>query len=391
MKKRAVLLWGGVVLLSILFCLVACKHDIEPEVYNVTFVGNGADSGKSPAVKKVFEGETITLPSEDSLSKEDYYFICWNTAEDGTGTDYMVGDEITVSSDIILYAKWDKNVLKFRFIEYSNTYAVSCQVKTITNIDIPSEYKGKLVTRIDDGAFYNCNELTSVTIPKNISYIGDNAFLNCKNLETVVIEEGVADIGKHAFEWCTALKGIIIPQSVKRIGDLAFSGCTALASIHLGDRLESIGYEAFLCCSALESITIPSTVESIAKEAFLGCTGIKSVVLNEYTCNSLTIQQLFSHSYTSIESVEIHEGVTVIGERLFSGCSNLASVTIPKTVGTIKARAFNECSNLSTIEYNSTKEDWNKISKGDGWDTDTGNYTIACTDGNIESNPASTV
>ena len=56
------------------------------------------------------------------------------------------------------------------------------------------------LTRIEDGAFAGCTELTSITIPENIVSIGDNAFNGCTNLESItVMSETPPSIGTDAF------------------------------------------------------------------------------------------------------------------------------------------------------------------------------------------------
>ena len=64
------------------------------------------------------------------------------------------------------------------------------------------------VTRIGDQAFYECDRLTSVTIP-----------------------EGVTAIGNEVFGRCYELISVIIPGSMKTIGEAAFQGCGNLNSI----------------------------------------------------------------------------------------------------------------------------------------------------------------
>ena len=51
------------------------------------------------------------------------------------------------------------------------------------NVSIPKEvsYNGRKysVTSIGNSAFYNCNSLTSVTIPNSVTSIGNSAFYGC--------------------------------------------------------------------------------------------------------------------------------------------------------------------------------------------------------------------
>ena len=58
------------------------------------------------------------------------------------------------------------------------------------------------VTSIGDFAFYDCNDLTSVTIPNSVTSIGNRAFHSCSSLTSVTIPNSVTSIGKGAFEYC---------------------------------------------------------------------------------------------------------------------------------------------------------------------------------------------
>ena len=79
---------------------------------------------------------------------------------------------------------------------------------------------------------------------------------------------------------------------------------------------------------------------------------------------------------TNITTVTIPGSVISIGEGAFKGCGSLTSITIPNSVTSIGEGAFLDCSNLTTINYRGTEEEWNKINKGNYWDSSTGNYTI---------------
>ena len=76
------------------------------------------------------------------------------------------------------------------------------------NLDL-SETTG--LTEIRDSAFYNCQNLQSITIPNGVTQIGDVAFFGCESLESIVIPEKVTQIGYSAFEDCKSLKNITIP------------------------------------------------------------------------------------------------------------------------------------------------------------------------------------
>lgn len=75
-----------------------------PTTYTLTYDGNGNDYGFAPA--PVTNITQTQVAGKGDLSKAMYEFAGWNTAVDGNGTHYNVGDTITLDRDITLYAEW---------------------------------------------------------------------------------------------------------------------------------------------------------------------------------------------------------------------------------------------------------------------------------------------
>jgi uncharacterized repeat protein (TIGR02543 family) len=79
--------------------------------YTVEYNGNGNTGGFSlpiPQFMAPYTGTTsITISGNTgSLSKTGFTFSGWNTAADGTGTDYAAGDTYSGGASLTLYAKW---------------------------------------------------------------------------------------------------------------------------------------------------------------------------------------------------------------------------------------------------------------------------------------------
>ena len=51
----------------------------------------------------------------------------------------------------------------------------------------PSDDETYAVTSIGEKAFYNCQDLTNLTIPNSVTSIGELAFWNCKGLTSLTI------------------------------------------------------------------------------------------------------------------------------------------------------------------------------------------------------------
>lgn len=89
----------------------------------------------------------------------------------------------------------------------------------LTSVTIPES-----VTSIGGSAFYNCIKLTTVNIPKSVKIIKGDTFLRCKNLKSITIPDGVTTISGHAFE-SSGLSSITIPSGITNIYNYAFSNC----------------------------------------------------------------------------------------------------------------------------------------------------------------------
>lgn len=74
------------------------------ETYTLKFDANGGGGYMEDI--KVKEKEPFKLPKNEFYSYYDYEFAGWNTKPDGGGTSYTDGQEIFISSNMILYAQW---------------------------------------------------------------------------------------------------------------------------------------------------------------------------------------------------------------------------------------------------------------------------------------------
>ncbi len=263
--------------------------------------------------------------------------------------------------------------------EYSGNTLTGVKDRSATAYEIPD-----WVTAIDDYAFRDCVNLTSLVIPDGVTEIGGGAFKNCAALTSVVLPSELESIESSLFEGCSALTELTIPDSVTMVDPSAFEGCTALVQKEHGlsyvDRwvidcdntvstltwrsgTVGLATSAFEGCDSLVSISIPDSIQHIGFYVFDGCTSIEeanipsSVVFNlpktslrRVTITSGTVIDEYAfYNCSKLESVTMPDTIVKIGTYAFSGCSALTELTVPQSVTNIGLNAFTHCSALRKV------------------------------------------
>lgn len=80
-----------------------------PNLYSLTYDGNGHTAGNVPVSSGLFArgDETLVADNTGQLRKDEFVFEGWNTEPDGSGSDYPAGSKLTFGTqDVTLYAKW---------------------------------------------------------------------------------------------------------------------------------------------------------------------------------------------------------------------------------------------------------------------------------------------
>ena len=236
-----------------------------------------------------------------------------------------------------IYALFD-NKLKFGFEKN----------KDITEVVITEgvEYIGHM-------AFYGCENLARIRLPKTLKKIEKHAFLNCFKLKQLEIPEDsqLQFIGESAFENCSSLENLSLPKTLNHIGKNAFRACRSLQSVRLplDGNLGIVTEDAFFNCSSLEKVTLPKHVTTINERAFYGCESLWDINMPQSLAE---IKEAAFKKCEKLESVDCAWlGILqIIGKEAFSGCRSLKTVSLPNTVASIDEDAFAGCVSLDHVE-----------------------------------------
>ena len=245
--------------------------------------------------------------------------------------------------------------------------------KEITSCTIPNN-----ITEISEEAFCGCSKLTNITIPNTITKFGNNAFAGC-NINSITVnavtgqklQNGGLDpgkvvkyTGKYASKdgHCLINNGELIdfvtteditytiPSDVTKICRNAFAKCLNLRGVTIPDSIKSIESGAFSGCANLRVITIPNSV-AITNDTFQDC-NIDTITVSAVTSNMLP-GDIFDPDmiigYTGKFASE--DGMCLINEGTLVDFAYLgqSEYTVPAGVTTIDAKVFANCISLNTL------------------------------------------
>ena len=222
--------------------------------------------------------------------------------------------------------------------------------------------KGAVYTVTEVGAFafgateadQACARLAGVRLPGTVSYIDQGAFMNCGQLSSVELAESSA---------------------LRTIGPAAFAYCSALCQINLPEGLADVQASAF-AGSGLVRFVLPSSVETLGKRAFDGCAALHEFVFAG-AC-SLDLPQLegvdsSADAVVPAEQLQRKSKLARIDDYVFSGCSALERVVCELDMGdvTVSSVAAPGAANVSAVVFGAAKADVSAL-----WGTAQEYYTV---------------
>ncbi len=212
--------------------------------------------------------------------------------------------------------------------------------------DIQTLRIGQGVTTIAPGAFADCENLRSVTLPDSLLYIGREAFRDCESLSWVTLPEKLIGIEKKAFSGCENLTQIYIPEGVSWIEDRAFDVnvvITGLTNSAAQDYVAACGgsfRKSFLHNPVAASGTWGEITWSLENGVLqLSGTGaVSGQSKRDYPWDPYR---------ADITAVRVEEGITELGKEAFSLCRKLTEIQLPESLESIQPEGWETLETVS--------------------------------------------
>ena len=212
-------------------------------------------------------------------------------------------------------------------------------------------FVGEDIERIDDNAFINCSNLSSVSLWKNIKQISKLAFNNCKSLRRIEFNymslAQIRQVEGYPFNISENMIFGVHPETIVTYTDDSVSSFMIQGG-KLKNGSENLTISASIPNQSLaKQIEIGTTVTAIGVGALSGCYDLSCVTIPK-TVTSIN-PYAFANDY-NIKILAIDNGVLSIGKYAFSSCSELEQLVLPNSIQLISNRAFVQCYKLKEVD-----------------------------------------
>ena len=352
MIKKPALLALTVAVMSIVACdnpLQTSADGTESETpggqngsgYTVQYHANDASFGRVPIDENEYPaGASVALlRNYGGLEKDGHTFDGWNTEPDGTGVQYYIGESFTMpENNANLYAQWSDVEPCFTMNAATGTitqYLTASCGTAEGHIDIPETVEGAVVRRIGR-ALFNLAALTSVDFPDTVVEVEPYAFNN------------------------NDLTHLTLPRDLEVIGTAAFARNRDLVSVQFGSSIREIHEDAFWTANPTE-VRLPHGVEHIGSSAFSNALGVGPELVEIPA--SVRVVENGTFAMNKIATLILHEGIQVLMRNAFRD-NDLTAVELPSSVISVDQGVFQHNA-ITEITIGSDVEIYDATSFGD--------------------------
>ncbi|MCR5382157.1 MAG: SUMF1/EgtB/PvdO family nonheme iron enzyme [Lentisphaeria bacterium] len=244
----------------------------------------------------------------------------------------------------------ETNPAVFEYNMENNHVVITGLVKEPKDIVIPLIINEMPVTAIGDRAFYNCQNITTITIPESITSIGDDAMAGCKSLEAIFVDENNP--------YYATADGMLFDKDKSTL--IAYPSGKKDEYVAIPDGVTSINGNAFSNCTYIQCISLPNSC-ILLNNCFTSCRNLIAVIADasnpHYTSRDgvlydINMKELILYpAGKSEERYFILNGTEAIKDHAFANADKLTKVILPTSIKNIGEDAFIGCAALKELEF----------------------------------------
>ncbi len=267
---------------------------------------------------------TYSLPYEEAYNGDMYVRVFYGSGS----SDYMMSTAFTVNK-------------REAYVCGDDLTATMDENGVLTLSGTGAMYDYIATSSLTLGPWYNDHAaIKKVIIPDGVTYIGKYAFWNCENLNTVTFTPSVTQIGNSAFNMCSSLKWVNY-DGFKSQWD----------AISVGSQNASL---------------LNASISWLYRYGELGSTGVYYQLygydgrLKLYGSDGSTVHLtppwLAWGDY--ITEIEVGYSIDTIWDEAFRDCPNVKKVRLPGSLELVGTEAFRVCTQITDVYFDGPLSDW---------------------------------
>lgn len=275
---------------------------------------------------------------------------------------------------------------------HANTEAISDNAFAYCDDLTSLTLTGSKLKTIGVSAFYKCEGLISLTIPKTVTsmayqsciyltnletlefedatntqldtlIIGDRWFVGDNKVQTITMPARLYSIAQKSLGTSSHRTGINVPtvqfakgSILSYLGTLTVAMDPRVETFDLTNctKLKTIRSECFANLENLKTVKLPKNITTINKSAFYNTPNLKTITF----ANNSKITTIGANAFDDcgITSIDLPQSVVTVEKEAFANCTSLTTVNIPASATTISPEAFKFCTNLTkfTVDADNT-------------------------------------
>ena len=180
------------------------------------------------------------------------------------------------------------------------------------------------ITSVGIKAFYYCERLESVSLPRGIETVGELSLAYTPSLRSVTFASGPRVFKDAVFDR-SGIRELIIPEGTERIEGHLFIDNPSITTVVFPNSMIDMGTAVFRDCPALRTVVLPNNLSKLPMVLIVNCNAIETL---EFPQGSKLIGGI--SNCASLREVKIPEGAQEVGG--FSNCPRLTEIEIPEGV-----------------------------------------------------------